>query len=74
MLFRGTSSKSKTEISNTIDSMGAVQKNETGREISHYTLQVFRNDVNKAVKLLGDAISNSTLNENELELVKEEVH
>ena len=27
----------------------------------------------KAVKLLGDAVSNSVLNENELELVKEEV-
>ena len=73
MLFRGTTSQSKTDISKAIDSIGAVQKNETGREISNFTLQVFKNDVNKAVKILGDAISNSVLNENELEIVKEEV-
>lgn len=73
MLFRGTNSQSKTDIANSIDSIGAIQKNETGREVSSYSLQVFRNDVNKAVKVLGDSICNSVLNENELELVKEEV-
>lgn len=73
MLFRGTNSQSKTDIANSIDSIGAIQKNETGREISSYSLQVFRNDVNKAVKILGDSLCNSVLNENELELVKEEV-
>lgn len=73
MLFRGTTSQSKTDISNNLEAIGAIQKNETGREISSYTLQVFKGDVNKAVKILGDAISNSVLNENELEIVKEEV-
>lgn len=73
MLFRGTSSKSKTEITESIDSIGAVQSNTTGREVSNFTLKVFKGDVNKAVKILGDSLSNSTLNENELEIVKEEV-
>ena len=73
MLFRGTASKSKSDIEGTIDAMGAIQRNDTDREVTNFTLQVFKNDVNKAVKLLGDAISNSVLNENELELVKEEV-
>lgn len=36
-------------------------------------MQVFRNDVNKAAKLLGDLITNSTLNASELELLKEEI-
>lgn len=73
MLFRGTTSRSKSDINDALDSMGAVQKNTTGREISSYSLQVFKGDVNRAVKVLGDAVSNSVLNENELELVKEEV-
>jgi len=38
MFFRGTSSKSKTEIAESIDSLGAIMKNETGREISHFSL------------------------------------
>lgn len=33
-----------------------------------------KNDVNKAVKLLGDMVSNSRFDANELELVREEVH
>jgi processing peptidase subunit beta len=74
MLFRGTTSRSKSDIESTLDSMGAIQKNDTCREVTNFTLQVFKGDVNKAVKLLGDAVSNSVLNDNELELVKEEVH
>jgi predicted Zn-dependent peptidase len=74
MLFRGTSSRSKTDIQEALDNLGAIQTNQTGREFSSYSLQVFKNDVSQAVKILGDALSNSTLNENELELVKEEVH
>jgi mitochondrial-processing peptidase subunit beta len=73
MLFRGTTSRSKTDIAESIDGIGAVQSNTTGREISNFTLQVFKNDVNKAVRILGDALSNSVLNENELEVVKQEV-
>jgi predicted Zn-dependent peptidase len=38
MFFRGTTSKSKTEIAESIDSLGAIQKNTTGREISNFTL------------------------------------
>jgi len=73
MLFRGTTSRSKSDIAESIDGIGAVQSNTTGREVSNFTLQVFKNDVNKAVRILGDAISNSVLNPNELEVVKQEV-
>lgn len=38
MFFRGTTSKSKSEIAESIDSIGAVQANTTGREISNFTL------------------------------------
>lgn len=73
MFLRGTTSKSKSEISQAIESIGARFQSQTGRESSSLKLQVFRGDVVKAVKLLGDVVTNSTLNANELELVKEEV-
>jgi processing peptidase subunit beta len=73
MLLRGTNSKSKNEISQTIENWGARLSTNTGREVSSYSLSVFRNDAAQAVKLLGDLVTNSQLNPNELELVKEEV-
>lgn len=73
MLARGTPSLSRSDISQTIENMGARFQSQTGRETSSLQLQVFRGDVNKAVKLLGDLVSNSTLNANELEVVKQEV-
>jgi predicted Zn-dependent peptidase len=73
MFMRGTPSRSKSEISETLEQMGAVYSSKTGREQSNLTLRVFKNDVNKAVQILGDLVSNSTLNKGELELVKEEV-
>lgn len=74
MFLRGTSSKTKGEICEDIENMGARYHADTGREISSYGLQVLKGDVNNAVKILGDTICNSTFNGNELELVKEEVH
>ena len=59
MFLRGTSSKSKSDISNEIESMGAKYNAETGREISSFGLNVFKGDVTRAVRILGDLISNS---------------
>jgi processing peptidase subunit beta len=73
MFFRGTPSHSKSDITQTIENMGARLESQTGRESQSIQLQVFRGDVNKAVKLIGDLVCNSTLNANELEIVKEEV-
>jgi processing peptidase subunit beta len=53
--------------------LGARYGADTGREITKYGLQVFKGDVGKAVKILGDLLSNSTIDANELELLKEEV-
>jgi len=73
MLFRGTTSRSKSDFQDAIENSGALLRTETKREFSNFQLTVLKGDVNNAVKLLGDAVSNSVLNENELELVKEEV-
>lgn len=72
-LLRGTSNKTKGEIAQDIENLGARYGADTGREITKYALQVFKGDVGKAVKILGDLLSNSTIDANELELLKEEV-
>jgi predicted Zn-dependent peptidase len=71
--LRGTSSKSKQEITLEIEGLGARYSSETDREHSSFGLHVFKQDVSRAVKTLGDLITNSKLNGNELELVKDEV-
>ena len=73
MFLRGTTSRSKSELCQSIEAMGARFQSKTEREVSNLSMQVFKGDVGKAVKILGDIVSNSTLNANELELVKEEV-
>jgi len=73
MLTRGTTSRNKSEIAETIENMGARFQSQTGRENTHFQIQAFKSDVPKVVKLLGDLVSNSTLNANELEVVKQEV-
>jgi predicted Zn-dependent peptidase len=73
MLLRGTSSKSKSQLHQDIENMGARYHAHAGREITYQTLKCFPGDVQKGVKILGDMISNPSLNGNEFELLKEEV-
>jgi len=61
MLTRGTSSRSKAEWSEEVEGLGARFAGETGREQSHVSLTVMKNDVDRAVTLLGDAVSNARL-------------
>ena len=62
MLLRGTSSKSKVQIASDIENLGARYHSDTGREISSFSLKVFKQDISKGVKMLGDLICNSNLN------------
>lgn len=73
MLSRGTSSHSKASFAEEIEGMGARLSTETKREISSITLQCFKDDIGRSVSLLGDAISNATLDPAEIELTKQEV-
>jgi predicted Zn-dependent peptidase len=73
MFLRGTTNRTKSDIAQTIENMGGRFLSKTDRENTQISLQVFKGDVGKAVKLLGDVVTNSTINSNEFELVKEEV-
>ena len=72
MLLRGTTSATKGQIAEELESMGAQLTGETGREISSLGLQVFKGDVSRAVSLLGEAITAATLDGAEVELAKQE--
>mmetsp|Transcript_3727 Transcript_3727/g.6353 ORF Transcript_3727/g.6353 Transcript_3727/m.6353 type:complete len:357 (+) Transcript_3727:34-1104(+) len=73
MALRGTTSKSKTELAEEIENIGAVYGAKSDREITSYGLKCHKGDAGKAVQLLGDMLCNNTLNSAELELVKQEV-
>lgn len=73
LLTRGTSSHSRAAFNEEIDSLGARLHGESGREQTSLGLTVFKGDVNRAVKLLGDAVSSPRLDSAELELLKQEV-
>ena len=73
MISRGTNSRSKTQLAQDVENMGARYSAHSDREFNRFGLQCFSGDATRAVGLLGDMICNSTLNAAELELVKDEV-
>lgn len=73
MLTRGTAARSKVELAEEVENMGGVFNSHVDREFQNMKLQVFKDDVSRAISMLGDMVCNSTLNDQELELVKEEV-
>lgn len=73
MLGRGTSQRSKAEFSQELASLGAKVRGDTEREKSWTTVSVQKSDLDRAVNLLGDAISNATLEASEVELAKQEL-
>jgi len=70
MMTHGTTSKNKTEINDIIERKGARFQSQTGRETTSYQVQSLKTNVPNVIKLLGDIISNSTLNPNEFDIVK----
>jgi len=73
MLSRGTSSQTKASFAEEIEGMGARLDADHCRERQALTVRCFKGDISRAVQLLGDAVSNATLDPAELELVKQEV-
>ena len=61
MLLRGTTTYNKSQLHEKIEAMGGRYTTEAGRESSFVNMQVFKQDVGTAVKLLGDMLCNSTL-------------
>lgn len=53
--------------------MGARMHGESHREQSSIGMTVFKNDLSRAVSILGDAVANPTFDAAELEILKQEL-
>lgn len=73
LLLRGTENRTGNDLVDEIEKMGATYEGRTKREISSHTLKVFKNDVSKAVEILGDMVCNPLLNDNAFEAEREVV-
>jgi predicted Zn-dependent peptidase len=73
MLARGTSQRSKFDLHDEISSMGARYAGHSDREFTRLGLQLHKADAAKGLSILGDMVSNPSINPAELELLKEQV-
>lgn len=73
MLTRGTASRSKADFCTEVEQMGGRFEGDSGREQCSVKLTVQKGDMGKAVELLGDIVSNASLDSAELELLKQEI-
>lgn len=64
MAFKGTKSRTQTQLEVEIENLGAHLNAYTSREQTVYHAKVFKNDVGKAVEILSDILQNSLLDEN----------
>jgi len=73
MIQRGTNSKNREDLGKTIEGMGGIYSSKTDREWSKFQMEVMKDDVNRAIGVLGDMVCNSNFDANDLEALKEEV-
>merc|ERR1719179_113653 len=67
MAFKGTKTRSQTDLELEIENMGAHLNAYTSREQTVYYAKCFEKDVPKAVNILADITQNSLLGEQEIE-------
>ncbi len=68
LLFKGTSTRTAFEISETFDAMGAYHNALTAKENTCYLARVRSGDLAEAVRVLGDQVSNSLLEADAFEM------
>jgi len=72
MLLKGSTGSTKGQLAEEVESMGARIGVDTDREITSLNLTCFKGDLSRAVSMLGDCVSNATLDSAELEMAKQE--
>jgi len=70
MLLRGSNSATKGQLAEEIEGMGASIQAKTDREITNLNITCLKGDISRAISILGDCVSNPTLDSAELELAK----
>lgn len=67
MIFKGTNKRSRTQLEQEIENMGAHFNAYTTRENTVFYGKVFKNDVKQMMEILGDVLQNSKLDTAEFE-------
>jgi predicted Zn-dependent peptidase len=73
MLTRGSQSHSRASFDEEVLSCGGRLHGESGREQTSVGMTVFKNDLSRAVSMLGEAVVNPSLDPAELEILKQEL-
>ena len=68
MAFKGTKNRSSIDIVNQIEDVGGYMNAYTSREITNYYMRILPEDINLAIDILNDILSNSLFEENEINL------
>lgn len=68
IFLKGTKNRSRTKLEIEIENMGGTLNAYTSREQTVFYLKAFKNDVPKAVEILSDILTNSTLDNNYIEV------
>eukprot|EP01098_Paradermamoeba_levis_P006263 TRINITY_DN2604_c0_g1_i1.p1 TRINITY_DN2604_c0_g1~~TRINITY_DN2604_c0_g1_i1.p1 ORF type:complete len:511 (-),score=189.91 TRINITY_DN2604_c0_g1_i1:312-1742(-) len=71
--LRGTNKRTQSQLESDIDSIGGQLRASSSRQQTSYQTSVLKQDVPKAVELLGDILTNPSLNDQALEKEKEAV-
>jgi processing peptidase subunit beta len=72
--FKGTKNRSRSQLELDVENMGGQLNAYTSRENTSYTMTVFKNDTSKAVEILGDMLSNSLYDKNQIEAERETIY
>ena len=67
MAFKGTKTRSSTEIVETIDKVGGSINASTGKDITKYTVDLLAEDLDIGVDIISDILQNSTFKTKEFE-------
>jgi len=72
--FKGTKNRSRTQLELDVENMGGQLNAYTSRENTSYTMTVFKDDIPKAVEIIGDMLTNSLYQENQVENERETIY
>lgn len=71
MHFKGTSKRTRVQLESEIENMGGNLNAYTSRETTLYQMQVFKNDVGRAMEIISDMLLTSKYDRNNIEVERE---
>eukprot|EP01017_Pseudomicrothorax_dubius_P028600 TRINITY_DN3402_c0_g1_i1.p1 TRINITY_DN3402_c0_g1~~TRINITY_DN3402_c0_g1_i1.p1 ORF type:complete len:519 (+),score=156.42 TRINITY_DN3402_c0_g1_i1:145-1701(+) len=74
LMFKGTSRRTRAELEVEVENFGGQLNAYTSRENTSYTMTVFKDDVPRAVDILGDMLLNSKFDQAAIEAERETIY